>query len=92
MKAFWNYYITVNIVNCCFSLLVALFSLSAVWFPIIFCTIGIAVGIFTFNVFYKAQYYFYHNLGYTRQRLAFMTFGINLLPGLILLLLIKLFS
>ncbi|MEL1243002.1 hypothetical protein AAEO56_01900 [Flavobacterium sp. DGU11] len=92
MKAFWNYYITVNVFNCCFSFIAAFFSAKAVWFPILFCSMGIAVGILAFNTFYKAQYYFYHNLGYTRQRMAFMTFAVNLVPGLLILLLILQFS
>ncbi len=92
MRAFWNYYFTINIVNCCFSLIVALVSAKAIWFPVLFCTMGIAVGTLAFNTFYKAQYYFYHNLGYTRKRLTFMTFVINLFAGILMLLLITLFS
>jgi hypothetical protein len=91
MRAFWNYYFTVNLVNFCFSAMAALISVNAKWLPILFCTAGIPVGILAYNTFFKNQYYFYHNLGYSRQKLAGMTFGFNLVPSL-LLLIILLFS
>jgi hypothetical protein len=87
MRAFLHYYITVNLINICFSLLVAIVALH--WFPIMFATGGILVGVLAYHTFFKNQYYFYHNLGYTKSRLIVITFALNLMPALLLLTLIK---
>ena len=91
MRAFWNYYRTVNLLNILFSI-AAGFSGKFFWIPVMFCTAGLAFGIFAFNTFFRNQYYFYHNIGYTRLRLAKMMFIANLIPSLLLLLLYYLIS
>src|SRR5687768_6238357 len=78
MKAFLNYYRTLTIFNLCFSLLVSLGSYSPLWFPVTFCTAGFIFSLFAFGYYYKPQYYFYHNLGYTKKKLAIMTFVANI--------------
>jgi hypothetical protein len=47
---------------------------------------------FGYNFFFKDQYYFYHNMGYTKKKLALMTFGINLPTAAILLFLVLILS
>lgn len=91
IRAFWQYYKTTTVINMVFSILMALFSQKAFWFPILFASFGIGVGVLFFNYYYKAQYYFYHNLGYTRKRLALNTFFVNLPIAVLLLALILLF-
>ena len=86
MRAFWNYYLTVNLFNIIFSV-AAGSSGKVVWIPVMFCTAGLAFGLFAFNTFFRNQYYFYHNIGYTKLRLAKMMFIANLIPSAILILL-----
>lgn len=90
IKAFWHYYRIINIVNLVFSIMIAFFAQKAIWLPIVFSTIGIGAGILFFNYYFSPQYYFYHNLGYTRKKLALNTFCINLPLGVILLIIILL--
>ena len=92
MKLFFNYYKTVTLINLCFCLCAAILTLNVIWFPFLFCTLGIAVSMLGYNFFFKDQYYFYHNMGYTKKKLALMTFGINLLPAAILLFLVLILS
>ena len=91
IRAFWQYYKITTAVNLVYSVLMALFIQKAFWFPILFASFGIGVGILFFNYYYKAQYYFYHNLGYTRKRLALNTFLVNLPIAVLLLAVILLF-
>jgi len=92
MRAFRHYYFTINLVNTCFSAITALITGRYIWFPILFCTIGIIAGVLFFNNFCRSQYYSYYNLGYTKQRLILTTFALNLVPGFLILLIITLFS
>jgi len=91
MKAFWPYYRMVNLFNVFFSFIVAFTMLRAYLFPIMFCTAGIAVGFYSYNYFFRNQYYLYHNLGFTRLRLAAIVFVVNLAIALPLLFLTFLF-
>lgn len=87
MRAFWVYYKTVNLFNLIASILLAFIS-GLIWFPILFCTVGLAMGFFAYSFYFKDQYYFYHNLGYTKRKLAVMMLVINAaiaIPILILL-------
>jgi len=87
-KAFWNYFLTINVFNFPASALVAISGLQ--WFPISFCTFGLGMGLLAYHTFYKQQYYFYYNLGYTRTTLAVMVFICNLVIAIPLLLLLSL--
>lgn len=89
MGAFTNYYITVNAVNVPASLVMAGAS-GFKWFPVAFCTFGLAMGLLAYYTFYKQQYYFYHNLGYTKTKLALKVFIINALIAVPILLLLQL--
>ncbi|MDV6166833.1 hypothetical protein R1T16_00245 [Flavobacterium sp. DG1-102-2] len=92
MKTFWHYYIKTTLVNLVASILLAFFSQNIYWLPILFATFGIALGILAFDYYYKHEYYFYHNMGYTRLTLALKTFYINLVIGVPVLTLIILFA
>jgi len=90
MKAFFNYYLTINCINLPASILIALIA-GANWLPISFCTFGLAMGLLAFNLLFKNQYYFYYNLGFTKTRLALMVFGFNCVIALLLFLIISIF-
>lgn len=85
IKAFWHYYLTVTVVNVLFSAVMALFTQNVYWLPILFASIGIGTGVLFFNHYFANQYYFYHNLGYTRKKLALNTFFINLPIAIVVL-------
>jgi len=91
IRVFWAYYRATTAINLVFSIIMAFFSQKAFWFPIVFASFGIGVGILFFNYYYKKQYYFYHNLGYTRKRLALNTFLVNLPIAAIIFIVIQLF-
>jgi len=78
MGALGQYVITVNVFNLMFCIILAVIT-GPVALPFIFCTAGLLAGLFMYNYFFKNQYYFYRNLGYTRSRLTLLVFGINVL-------------
>ncbi|MBE98959.1 MAG: hypothetical protein CMP77_03155 [Flavobacterium sp.] len=90
LRAFMQYYLAVNAVNISFCFLMLMFT-GLLWLPVLFCSIGIAVGIGSYNYFFSNQYYFYYNLGFTRRRLAIAVLACNffiaLLPALLIYLL-----
>ena len=89
MRAFWVYYKTVNLFNFIASVLLAFIS-GIIWFPVLFCTAGLVIGFFAYNFYFKDQYYFYHNLGYTKKKLAVMMLVINTAIAIPLLVLLAL--
>lgn len=91
MKAFTRYYLIVNTINIMFCLLTAIMG-NILWTLFLFCSVGIVIGIIGFNYYYKNEYYFYYNLGYTRGKLARMVFIFNIILTLPFLLLILIFS
>lgn len=90
MMVFWVYYKTVNLFNLIACILLAFIS-GLIWFPVLFCTVGLAIGFFAYNFYFKDQYYFYHNLGYTKKKLMVMMLVINAVIAIPLLVLIALF-
>jgi hypothetical protein len=76
MKAIWKYFIDVNIYNVIFSLIIAAYA-GVFWFFLTFASFGTIVGVLSFTYFKKQEYYFYYNLGYTRRRLIFQSWLIN---------------
>lgn len=89
IKVFWQYYRSITAVNILFSAVMALITQNVFWMPILFTTIGIGAGILFFNYYFSNQYYFYHNMGYTRKKLAMNTFFVNLpIAAVVLALLI----
>lgn len=87
MRAFWNYFVTINAVNLPASIVIGVIA-GLQWLPVAFCSFGLGIGLLAYNVFYKNQYYFYYNLGYTRTKLAVMVFTINTIIALPMLLII----
>lgn len=86
-RAFWHYYRITSIANLVYSSIFAAIKFDFIWLFLIYGTFGTGVGILFFNYYYKNQYYFYHNLGYTRRKLALNTFLVNIplfIIGLIL--------
>lgn len=77
-KAFWLYYRITSIANLAFSAIFAAIKLDFIWLILIYGSFGTGAGILFFNYYYKNQYYFYHNLGYTRRKLAQNTFLVNI--------------
>ncbi|WP_297332292.1 hypothetical protein [Flavobacterium sp.] len=90
-RAFLHYYIAVNSVNISFCLLMLMFT-NLMWLPFIFCTVGLAVGIVSYNYLFSNQYYFYYNLGFTRQKLAIAVLACNFFAALLPALLIYPFN
>lgn len=77
-NAFWKYYRNNAIFNVAGALLLGVFS-GFLWSAIIFCSIGVLFGWIGFDYFYKNQYYFYYNLGFTKQELLLKTFLVNII-------------
>jgi len=50
---------------------------------IIFGVFGTGLGVLAFNYFQKAQYYMYHNLGFTRAQLIKRTWYVNIIIAII---------
>jgi len=78
LRAFFQYLLAVNIFNFIASLILSVAS-GLSYFPIFFCTFGLAIGIFMYGFYFKQQYYFYYNLGFTRAKLIRMVFVTNLI-------------
>ena len=83
MRAFRQYYLTLLLFNGCFTAASGVFG-NFMLLPSIFCTAGFAFSLFAFNTFFSRQYYFYNNIGFTRQKLAVMAFAVNLVPAAII--------
>ena len=58
---------------------------------IIFGVFGSGLGVLAFNYFQKAQYYMYHNLGFTKAHLIKRTWFVNLIISILLLGVVALF-
>jgi len=78
MRAVLQYFITVNAFNLLFCAVLSIISGPAA-IPFIFCSGGLLAGLGLYHYYFKNQYYFYYNLGYTRTRLAFILLGVNIL-------------
>ena len=50
---------------------------------LVFGVFGTGLGVLSFNYFQKAQYYMYHNLGFTKQHLIMRTWLVNLIIAII---------
>ncbi len=49
---------------------------------LLFAIVGPAIGMLSFKIFYKDQFYFYYNLGITLSKLMGVSFLINLFLGI----------
>ena len=92
IRAFWKYYLDINLYNAIFSLIFSLTS-GIYWGLIIFCSIGIFVGALGFKYFKNNEYYMYYNLGVTKFKLLkniwLLNIAISIPIAFILSLIIK---
>ncbi|MFC4633790.1 hypothetical protein ACFO3O_07720 [Dokdonia ponticola] len=89
----WTYYRDVTLYTLAITLLTS-FASAAMYDTIIdrlfngvliFGVFGTGLGVLAFNYFQKAQYYMYHNLGFTRLHLIMRTWYINLIIAILLI-------
>jgi hypothetical protein len=73
MRIVFNYYKTIQTINAPFSFIFG-FLLGINAFLICFCTFGLFLSVFYFELFYKQQYYFYFNKGFSRHQLIGFSF------------------
>jgi len=77
MRIVFNYYRTLLTANVAFSFVLGY--IYGVWaFLISFCTFGLLLSAFFYEMYYKQRYYFYFNKGYTRRILIGYCFLGNL--------------
>ena len=85
MRILFNYYKTIQEVNAPFSFVFGvLFGINA--FLICFCTFGLVLSVFYFELFYNQQYYFYFNKGFSRSQLIGFSFLGNLIVAAVLVI------
>ena len=58
---------------------------------IVFGLFGTGLGVLAFNYFQKAQYYMYHNLGFTKMDLIMRAWFVNLAIAIIFFIIISIF-
>jgi len=95
----WTYYRDVTLYTLVIVLFIAFASSAAhdsfrggiINIIIIFGVFGTGLGVLAFNYFQKAQYYMYHNLGFTKAYLIKRTWYINLIISILLLGIVALF-
>lgn len=90
MKVIFKYYFDVNFFNLIYSILIGVLFLNFLYVPIIFSSIGTFLGIFSFRYFYGNEYYFYHNLGFTKKRLNTVILFFNILTSMLAFLIYQL--
>lgn len=89
-RIFIKYYLDVNLYNFIFSLVFSVTN-GLFWGIIIFCSFGLFVGALGFKYFKENEYYMYYNLGYTKFKLLWKTWLLNIfisIPLLFILLLV----
>lgn len=77
-RAFRKYYLDINFSNLVFALVIALL-FGLLWSFILFCTIGVLIGLFSYEYLKKKEYYLYYNLGFTKKELILKVFLYNVL-------------
>lgn len=76
--AFLKYYFDLTRYNAGISILVGLVSQSPLIGLIAFGTVGMVAALVCYKSFQNNQYYFYHNLGFSKARLISVVWGVNL--------------
>lgn len=84
-RAFWKYYLDVNLYNFYFSIIFA-FTSGFFWALVIFCSFGLFVGALGYQYFKKNEYYMYYNLGFTKLKLLKNVWFLNLISSILLTL------
>jgi len=77
MRTVFNYYKILLSVNIPFSFIFGYIYVMPA-FVITFCTLWLLLSAFYFELYYKHQYYFYFNKGFTKFRLISLSFLANL--------------
>ena len=98
MTAFTRYYLELFLYNLSFSIVCAIlvgsmsgWAAGVAWGVLCFALFGAFISEQVFSYFKKKEYYFYHNMGYTRKALLLKTWGMNMLlsmPVIFILLII----
>lgn len=86
-KAFLKFYFDSTRYNLAFSML-CFWIVNPIAGIVSLPTYGLAIGLLCYKQFHGHQYYFYYNLGMTKQKLILKSFAINLIITLPILLLI----
>ena len=77
MGALLQYYFDTTLFNLGCSVLISAYG-GPIWGAISFATVGTLIGFLIFAYFKNNEYYFYHNLGYTKRALMVKVWSINL--------------
>lgn len=89
----WMYYRDVTLYTLAITLLTsfasaAMYDSFGAWLfnaVLVFGIFGTGLGVLAFNYFQKAQYYMYHNLGFTKSHLIMRTWFVNLILAIVLI-------
>ena len=87
MSALLQYYFDTTLFNLGFSVLISAYG-GPLWGAISFATFGTLIGFLVFAYFKNNEYYFYHNLGYTKKALMVKVWSINLSIAILLIALL----
>lgn len=91
LRSYWRFYESILPFVAAFAI-VSIFIGGIVWGFIMFLALAPIIGFLGFSLFYKEQFYFYFNLGLSKFRLIKISFLINLIFGIILIVLYSLFK
>lgn len=89
IKVLFKYYFDVNFFNIIYTVLLSVLFLGYLYVPIIFSSVGTLLGIISFRYFYDNEYYFYHNLGFTKRRLNLSVLLLNIFVSIVVTLIYK---
>ncbi len=92
----WTYYRDVTLYTLAITLLTsfasaAMYDSFGAWLfnaVLVFGVFGTGLGVLAFNYFQRAQYYMYHNLGFTKSHLIMRTWLVNGIIAIVLMALI----
>jgi hypothetical protein len=90
MRVVFNYYKILLSVNIPFSFIFGCL-LGVTGFIVTFCTFGLLISIFFFELYYKPRYYFYYNRGFSKLKLISFCFVINSLLIVFFYIILKIF-
>lgn len=88
MRIVFNYYKILLSINLPFSYIFK-FIYGTQAFLLTFCTFGLLLSAFFFELYYKQRYYFYYNKGFSKFKLIGFSFLGNLLFAALLFFILK---
>jgi hypothetical protein len=89
MKIILKYFLDINLFNLIYSILVGILFLTPKYIPICFGTLGTIIGYWSYNYFFKNEYFFYFNLGYSKKKLILIVWSINLAISILTFIILK---